>query len=135
LIIGFIDHLQTVITSNYKALVTLCSSLQQCYVFSVCRVFTSRCLLTAFNGGRSLYSGFPNYPHASATSSQRLNCSPLTYQLFTSLHCTVLTLTNCSAYNISARNAQKNTVPLLLFNCCLLGICCLAAGIVYRVIT
>jgi hypothetical protein len=37
-------------------------------VFSVCRIFTYLCLVTASNGGRSLYSGFPNYPRASATS-------------------------------------------------------------------
>jgi hypothetical protein len=39
-------------------------------------VSNSRCLLAAFNGGRSPSSGFPNCPCASATSfSQRLNLS------------------------------------------------------------
>jgi hypothetical protein len=41
---------------------------------------TSCCVVTASNGGRSPYSGFPNYQRVSATSSnsnssQRLNCS------------------------------------------------------------
>jgi hypothetical protein len=70
LVIRFIEHFQIVTTSNYSAIAnshTLQYTISRTKS-SVCRVFTSRCLVKAFNGGRSLYSGFPNYPRASATS-------------------------------------------------------------------
>jgi hypothetical protein len=84
----------------------------------------------ASNGGCSPYSGFPIYPRASATASnsscsQGMNNSPLTSSLnylptlqFPALHCTVLTLTNCPAYNTLARPHRKHrssvAVQLLL---------------------
>jgi hypothetical protein len=34
----------------------------------VCYIFTSRCLVATFNGGRSPHSAFPKYPRATATS-------------------------------------------------------------------
>jgi hypothetical protein len=60
LIIGFADNLQIVTTSNYN---TISNSHDQQFstAFSVCCVFTSRCLVTASNGGRSPYSAFPTY--------------------------------------------------------------------------
>jgi hypothetical protein len=72
LVTRFIEHLYTqlVSTSNYSA-ITDPHTLQ----FATARtkssqsaVFTSRCLVTTSNGGRSRSSGFPNYPSASATS-------------------------------------------------------------------
>jgi hypothetical protein len=46
-------------------------------------VFTSRCSVAASNGGRSPFSGFPNYPRAQLPASQsnnsrQLNLSSLT---------------------------------------------------------
>jgi hypothetical protein len=68
-VIGFIEHLQIVTTSNYSAIanshtlqfITARSKSSQSAVFN------SRCLVTASNDGRSPYSVFPNYPRASAT--------------------------------------------------------------------
>jgi hypothetical protein len=67
---GFIDHSQMVTTCNYSS-ITNSHALQ----FTTARtkpshssVFISRCLVTASNGGRSPYSGFPNSPRVSATS-------------------------------------------------------------------
>jgi hypothetical protein len=57
-------------------------------------VFTNRCLVAAFNGGRSLPLDSRTVPG-------------LSYQQLSTV------FTNCPAYNISARTAQK-TVPLLL---------------------
>jgi hypothetical protein len=71
LVIGFIEHLQLVTTSKVYALtvlhmsqITLGHTRSSHYIV----FFTSRCLLTAFNGGLSASSGFPNYSCASATS-------------------------------------------------------------------
>jgi hypothetical protein len=100
LVIGFIEHLQNVTTSNYSATV-ISHKLQ----FTTARtnfsqfatVSTSRCLLVTSNGGRSTYSGFPNYPRpqlpaTNSNSSQYLNCSSLTnLQTNPSLPCTALT--------------------------------------------
>jgi hypothetical protein len=70
LVIGFIGHLQIVSTSNYSAIAN--SHTLQFITASAkslqSTVFTSRCSSTASDGGRSPYSGFPNYPRASATS-------------------------------------------------------------------
>jgi hypothetical protein len=70
LLIGYIDKLQILTTSNRGTIAnshTLHFTTART-VFSVCCVFTSRCLVTASNGGRSPYAEFPNYPRASATS-------------------------------------------------------------------
>jgi hypothetical protein len=75
-----------VITSNYSALPNSCTRLLTTAHTKTFQsdVFTSRCLVAASNGGRSPYSGFPNYPRpqlpsSHSNSSQRPNCSsPLT---------------------------------------------------------
>jgi hypothetical protein len=59
-------------------------------------VSTSRCLVAASNGGRSPFSGFPNYPRprltVSDSNSSRLNCSsPLTHQPITTTQSHVTT--------------------------------------------
>jgi hypothetical protein len=70
-------------------------------------VISSRCSVAASNSGRSPSSGFPNYPRrqlpsSHSKSSQRLNLGSLTQSLTKSTQ-----LTNCRAYNISTRTAQK----------------------------
>jgi hypothetical protein len=70
LIIEFIEHLQIVTTSNYSAIASS-HTLQFTRArtkSSQTAVLTSRCLVTASNVGRFSYSGFPNYPRASATT-------------------------------------------------------------------
>jgi hypothetical protein len=63
LVNGFIDHMYTPLGT------TLCRSRARTdYCALSITVSTSRYLVTASNGGRSPYSGFPNYPRASATS-------------------------------------------------------------------
>jgi hypothetical protein len=134
---GFIEHLQIVTTSNYTAIAN--SYTQQFTtartVFSVCCVFTSRCLITASKAA-----------------------DPST-SVFTSLlpgDCLITKFYTCPAYNTSARTAQKispNSSIVVSRRCrtdrventasqvvhlCLLGICCghyLATAVVYRVIT
>jgi hypothetical protein len=69
LVIGFIGILQLVSAMSSGAIAIL-QSVIQCStrsVFSVSRDFTIP-LVTASNGGCSPYSGFPNYPRASATA-------------------------------------------------------------------
>jgi hypothetical protein len=71
LVIGFIDYLQIVTTSNFSAIAnshTLQFTTRHTKYFPACGVFTSRFLVTAFNSGSSSYSGFPNYPRTSATN-------------------------------------------------------------------
>jgi hypothetical protein len=76
LVIGFIDHLQIETTRNYSAVANSHTTIHYITqeVFLVCWIFTSRCLVTASNCGRSPSSGFPNHPRASPTSfsQQRL---------------------------------------------------------------
>jgi hypothetical protein len=90
----------------------------------------------------------PQLPASNSNSSQGLHrSSPLTSSVThqstrsTPLHSTELqlkalhfpplhSLTNCPGYNISARTLQKTPFLCCCFNCCLLGICCLAADVV-----
>jgi hypothetical protein len=70
LVIGFIELLENVTTSKSSAIANS-QSLQFIAAgtnSSHYAVFASRCTVAASNGGRSPYSGFPNCPHASATS-------------------------------------------------------------------
>jgi hypothetical protein len=106
---------------NTQLVTTFHSSLQ--HALNLCSLLRLHQSLpgNGFNGGLSPYSGFPNYPRASllvSNSSKRPNCSsPLTSHQptrFVPLYSSALTsLTSCSAYNISARTAQKT-----LFLCC-----------------
>jgi hypothetical protein len=63
-------------------------------------VFTSRCWVAAFNGGRSLSSGFPKYPRPQlpASQSNRLQLrnlsSPLTNSVTNSTKLSVLIMTS-----------------------------------------
>jgi hypothetical protein len=87
-------------------------------------IFTSRCLVTAFNGEHSHSSGFLNGPrpqlpanhsYSSMTEPQQLSKSLINQLLFASL---TQLLSNCPAY--FSTNCTENTVPLLLFmGCCL----------------
>jgi hypothetical protein len=59
--IGFIEHLQNVTTNNYDSLTELHApkiTVTTAHIKS--SVFTSRCLVVAFNGGCSTFAGFPN---------------------------------------------------------------------------
>jgi hypothetical protein len=130
--IGFIDHLQIVITSNYSAIAN--SHTPQFTVAStksswVCYVFTNRCVVTAFNGGRCPYSGFPNCPCASnyqllTATAYNDRTAAVLWRLTNSLHSTVLTsitlitFTNYPGYNISARTAQKTPFLCFYIHCC-----------------
>jgi hypothetical protein len=120
-VIGFIDHLQIITTSNCSA-VTNSRTLQ----FTTARikssqsaVFIIHSVVTVSDGGRSPYSGFPNYPRASQqlTTTELQQCSNwlLTNKLFTSLPCTALTPapSPSPSYNILAWTAQKT--PFLMF--------------------
>jgi hypothetical protein len=80
-------------------------------------IFTSRCSVTAFIGGCSPSSGFPNshQPHLPASHSKstwRLNLSSSLANSVTQqpTNSTQLSLTNCPAYNILERTMQKVTV-------------------------
>jgi hypothetical protein len=71
LVIGFLEILQLVTTSKDYALTVLHQTqitIRHTRSSRSVTVFTNRCLVTAFNGGRSPSSGFPNCPRASATS-------------------------------------------------------------------
>jgi hypothetical protein len=131
-----------------------------CIVFSVCCMFTSRCLVTSSNE-RFPYSGFPNYPVprlpvSKSSGSQGLNLSsPLTYSLtnqIAPLHSTELhsltillitsrhglhrkhrssvTVSNFACAKICTENTASQPVHWRV-----LRICCLATGFVYTVIT
>jgi hypothetical protein len=91
-------------------------------------VFASRCLVAAFNGGRFPTSGLPNCPRPQIpachnNSLQWLNRSShlthwLTHHPSDSSLLTDSLFTNCSAYIISVRTAQKTSFLLLLFMGC-----------------
>jgi hypothetical protein len=102
LFIGFIELLQILTTSNYSSIAnshTLQFTTAHSEDFSISSIFTSRCLVTDSNNGRSPSSGFPKYPPASSTAT----VDWLTVSLFI-----------CPAYNTSARIAQKTTLPAVL---------------------
>jgi hypothetical protein len=119
-------------------------------------VFTSRCSVAAFNDRRSPYSGFPNYPRASATvsnsnNSQGHNCSsPLTnYSLTNQLHFTepisllvLLTASRRGSYRKQRSSVAVTTVGFAAIRADraentafqpvhsrVLGICCPATGV------
>jgi hypothetical protein len=83
-------------------------------------VFTSRCLVTVSNNGRSPSSGFPKCPRhqlpaSHSNSSQRLNCSsPLTNSPLNT------SFPTCPAYHISAWTAEKTPFLLHFSGCCLI---------------
>jgi hypothetical protein len=128
LVIGFIELLQNVTTSNYSTVANSPSAIHNSThkVFSVCCVFTSRCLVTVSNGERSPYSGsrpipVPQLPAFNSNNSQRLNCSsPLAHSLthrLAPLHCTVLTLTVVvitSRHGLHRKHLSSVAVQLLL---------------------
>jgi hypothetical protein len=121
LIIGFIGLWYSAKTL-YSQLLHTCTHARTHTLLST--VMSSLPLLGSGSNGRcSPPYGVPNWPRlqlpaSNSNSSQGLNhSSTLTHSLTNLL--TPLTLANCPAYNILARIAQKNTVPLLLFNCCL----------------
>jgi hypothetical protein len=65
LVIGFIENLQIVTTNNYDSLTELHNpkiNHCNCSTHNVLSVFTSHCLVAAFNGRCSPASGFPNCP-------------------------------------------------------------------------
>jgi hypothetical protein len=66
LMIGFIEYFNT--SRDYTLQFTVTHTHTHTHTSVHSHVFTSRCLVVAFSGGRSRYSGFPNYPRASATS-------------------------------------------------------------------
>jgi hypothetical protein len=72
---------QLVTANNYDSLTELHIINVSCN-YSTNKVFsgfTSRCLVAASNNWRSSSSGFPNYPHASATSFSHLTTETLNY--------------------------------------------------------
>jgi hypothetical protein len=72
LVIGFIEHLQNVITNNYDCLTELHTpkiTVTTAHIKSS-QVCTSRWLVAAFNGGHSPYSVFPNCPRPQLPASQ-----------------------------------------------------------------
>jgi hypothetical protein len=72
LVIEFIEHLQIITTNNYDSLIELHTpkiNHGNCSTHKVLSVFTSRCLLAAFNGGRSPFSGFQNCPRPQLPAS------------------------------------------------------------------
>jgi hypothetical protein len=90
LLIGFIEHLQLITTSEGYALTVLLTSqitTGHTRFSQPVTVFTSRCLVVASNGGRSPSTGFPKVPWpqlpvSHSNSLQRLNpSSPLTNTL------------------------------------------------------
>jgi hypothetical protein len=97
LVTGIVEHLQ-IVTTNTCNRCTNSHNLQftraHTEVFSAFCIFISRCLVAISNGGRSPFSGFPNYPRpqlpaSNSDSSQRLcRSSPLTLSL--SLHWLIL---------------------------------------------
>jgi hypothetical protein len=80
LVIGFIDYLEFITTSNYSAIGNS-HTLQfttACNKPSGSAVFTGRCLVTAINGGRSRTIPVPQVPASDKNSSELMNCSFLT---------------------------------------------------------
>jgi hypothetical protein len=94
MVIGSIDHLQVVTTSNCNAIANQhCIHSSKYQTFSVCSVFTSRCLATASTTDAPLTLGsrtisMPQLPASKNNSSQRLNCNSLSHQ--PTPHCTAL---------------------------------------------
>jgi hypothetical protein len=116
--IGFIGQLHLVTTSNdcilsvvHTSIITIGHTRSSPCV----TVSTNRCLVAAFNSGRSLSSGIPNYPPPHLTKSQGNSTQYLylssPHSLTSSLHST--DSKTCPTYNISARAAQKTQ-----FLCC-----------------
>jgi hypothetical protein len=72
LMIGFIGLLQLVTTSKDYALTVLRTSQTTIgQTKTSVTAFTSRCVVTASNGGRFLSSGFPNCPRPQLPASRR----------------------------------------------------------------
>jgi hypothetical protein len=141
LVIGFIEFLQLVTTSKDYGLTVLHTSqstIRHTRSSQSVTVFTSRCSVTASNGGHIPSSQFPNCPRpqlpaSNSKISEQLPPQQLSNQLthskvkvkvmlrrwpvgqsvlVSNAHLTPLT---CPAYNISARTAHKT--PFLC--CCL----------------
>jgi hypothetical protein len=68
---------QLVTTNNYDSLTDLTHSKDHCNysTHKVFSVFSSRCLVAAFNGERSPSSGFPNCPHLQLQFPTSHNCN------------------------------------------------------------
>jgi hypothetical protein len=116
-----------------------------CASLSVWLCLTSHCLVMTSMADVSLILGsqaiaVPQLPASNSNSSKQLKCRPLAHQ--STLHFPAPQCTNserpdspnCPDYNILAWISQK-TLSSLLVHWCMLGICCLAAGNVYTVIT
>jgi hypothetical protein len=68
---GFIERLQNAATNNYGRLTELHTPKMTTATAHIksSQFFTSRCLVAAFNGGRSRSSGFPNCPRPQLPAS------------------------------------------------------------------
>jgi hypothetical protein len=116
LVIGFIDYLQIVITSNYSAIAN--SHILQFTTASTkssqSAVFTSRCVVTASNVERSRTTPVPQLPPSNSNGSQALNVSnPLTHlrtNQLAPLHCTALTELNSVEWYSLRADHTENTV-------------------------
>jgi hypothetical protein len=112
-VIGFIGLLQLKPTSKDNANAvphTLCTTTGHTRYSQSVSVFTSRYPVVAFNCEHSPFSGFPNYPRASATSFSQQQLTTTETQLSSNPQTELL---NCHAYNISTRIVQK-----IRFLCC-----------------
>jgi hypothetical protein len=133
LITNFIEHLYTqhVTTSNYSA-ITYSHTLQFTTIHAVfldCCVFTSRCSVTASNGGLSPYSALnstvPQIPTSNSSSSQQLSYTSMNNSLMhqpATLHSTQIKWTCFTPlYSLCRPSSDhKENAALLLLRACML---------------
>jgi hypothetical protein len=101
---GFIGQFYNqLVTTNYRLLLSLATAF-------------INLLVSASNGGRSLSSGFPNWPCASCFSDSNFRLTDL--YLIIGRDSSILTVTVSSCLCYLGTDRTENTAPFVVFCCC-----------------